>query len=176
VHTLEDPVPAEFAREFQASTVHVPLPEAFFERVVAESLKLPAHIWKRALDGLLAVDDAGGGITAPTLLIGGSGTSSSRGRRWRAWRRRSPAPGCSSTRRRAMRCSGSAPSGSPATWTPSCERERTAEEMGEHFRAGDLDIWTEQVGQGPDVLLIGGGATPSSPGSSGSTPSPTATA
>ena len=28
--------------------------------------------------------------------------------------------------------------------------------MGEHARAGDLDIWTEQVGQGPDVLLIGG--------------------
>jgi pimeloyl-ACP methyl ester carboxylesterase len=24
-------------------------------------------------------------------------------------------------------------------------------------RAGDLNIWTEQVGQGPDVLLIGGG-------------------
>src|ERR687894_1389608 len=29
--------------------------------------------------------------------------------------------------------------------------------MGEHLRAGDLDIWTERVGQGPDVLLIGGG-------------------
>lgn len=28
--------------------------------------------------------------------------------------------------------------------------------MGEHVRAGDLDIWTEQVGDGPDVLLIGG--------------------
>jgi pimeloyl-ACP methyl ester carboxylesterase len=28
--------------------------------------------------------------------------------------------------------------------------------MGEHLRAGDLDIWTEQIGQGPDVLLIGG--------------------
>jgi pimeloyl-ACP methyl ester carboxylesterase len=28
--------------------------------------------------------------------------------------------------------------------------------MGEHIRAGDLDIWTEQVGHGPDVLLIGG--------------------
>jgi 3-oxoadipate enol-lactonase len=27
--------------------------------------------------------------------------------------------------------------------------------MGEHVRAGDLDIWTEQVGEGPDVLLIG---------------------
>jgi pimeloyl-ACP methyl ester carboxylesterase len=29
--------------------------------------------------------------------------------------------------------------------------------MGKHVRAGDLDIWTEQLGQGPDVLLIGGG-------------------
>jgi pimeloyl-ACP methyl ester carboxylesterase len=28
--------------------------------------------------------------------------------------------------------------------------------MGEHVRAGDLDIWTEQVGGGSDVLLIGG--------------------
>jgi pimeloyl-ACP methyl ester carboxylesterase len=28
--------------------------------------------------------------------------------------------------------------------------------MGKHVRAGELDIWTEQVGQGPDVLLIGG--------------------
>jgi 3-oxoadipate enol-lactonase len=28
--------------------------------------------------------------------------------------------------------------------------------MGQHVRAGDLDVWTEQVGQGPDVLLIGG--------------------
>ena len=28
--------------------------------------------------------------------------------------------------------------------------------MGRHIRAGGLDIWTEQVGDGPDVLLIGG--------------------
>jgi pimeloyl-ACP methyl ester carboxylesterase len=28
--------------------------------------------------------------------------------------------------------------------------------VGEHVRAGDLDIWVEQVGEGPDVLLIGG--------------------
>jgi hypothetical protein len=48
--------------------------------------------------------------------------------------------------------------------------------MGEHIRAGALDIWTEQVGQGPDVLLIGEGATRSSPGSSSSTGWPTATA
>jgi pimeloyl-ACP methyl ester carboxylesterase len=28
--------------------------------------------------------------------------------------------------------------------------------MGQHVRAGALDIWTEQVGEGPDVLLIRG--------------------
>jgi len=28
--------------------------------------------------------------------------------------------------------------------------------MGEHVRAGDLDIWAEQAGEGPDVLLIAG--------------------
>ena len=28
--------------------------------------------------------------------------------------------------------------------------------MGKHVRAGDLEIWTDQVGQGPNVLLIGG--------------------
>ena len=28
--------------------------------------------------------------------------------------------------------------------------------MGEHVSAGDLEVWTEQVGDGPDVLLIGG--------------------
>jgi pimeloyl-ACP methyl ester carboxylesterase len=73
VHTLEDPVPAEFAREFQASTIHAPLPEGFFEQVVAESLKLPARVWKSALDGLLAMDDRADleRITAPTLLIWG---------------------------------------------------------------------------------------------------------
>ena len=28
--------------------------------------------------------------------------------------------------------------------------------MGQHVKAGELETWTEQVGQGPDVLLIGG--------------------
>jgi pimeloyl-ACP methyl ester carboxylesterase len=28
--------------------------------------------------------------------------------------------------------------------------------MAEHVRAGGIDIWTEQTGEGPDVLLIGG--------------------
>jgi 3-oxoadipate enol-lactonase len=32
--------------------------------------------------------------------------------------------------------------------------------MGSHVRAGDLDIWTEQLGAGPDVLLIAGAGDP----------------
>jgi non-heme chloroperoxidase len=73
VQALEDPVPAQFAREFQASAAHVPLPEGFLEGLVAESRKLPAHVWKAALDGLVAFNDAAdlGRITASTLLIWG---------------------------------------------------------------------------------------------------------
>ena len=70
---LEDPVPAEFARDFQASTAYAPLPQAFFERIVAESLKLPARLWRQVLDGVIAYDDAAqlGRITTPTLLMWG---------------------------------------------------------------------------------------------------------
>jgi non-heme chloroperoxidase len=57
----------------QVGAVHVPLPEEFLEGLVAESRKLPAHVWKAALDGLVAFDDAAdlGRITASTLLIWG---------------------------------------------------------------------------------------------------------
>lgn len=73
LNDLPDPVPPEFAREFQASTAYLPLPEAFFERIVTESLKLPSPLWRRVLDGLLAYDDGASlsRITAPTLLIWG---------------------------------------------------------------------------------------------------------
>jgi 3-oxoadipate enol-lactonase len=48
--------------------------------------------------------------------------------------------------------------------------------MGEHVRAVDLDIWTEQVGEGPDVLLIGGLGDTIESWQFRSTGSPTATA
>jgi pimeloyl-ACP methyl ester carboxylesterase len=73
IRTLEDPVPAAFAREFQSSTAYAPLPEAFFEQIVAESGKLPARLWREVLDGVIVLDDAAdlGRITAPTLLLWG---------------------------------------------------------------------------------------------------------
>jgi non-heme chloroperoxidase len=82
VHALEDPVPADFVRELQAGDVHVPLPDEFLEGLVAESLKVPARVWKRALDGLVAFDDAAdlARITAPTVLIWATATRLCHGR------------------------------------------------------------------------------------------------
>jgi pimeloyl-ACP methyl ester carboxylesterase len=73
VRSLEDPVPVQFARELQGGAAHVALPEPFFERLVAESLKVPARVWRSVLDGLMAFDDTAdlGRIAAPTLLIWG---------------------------------------------------------------------------------------------------------
>jgi pimeloyl-ACP methyl ester carboxylesterase len=56
VNKLQDPVPAEFAREFQVSTSSPDLPKEFIDGVVGESLKLPAYVWKKALSGVVARD------------------------------------------------------------------------------------------------------------------------
>jgi pimeloyl-ACP methyl ester carboxylesterase len=73
VRGLEDPLPPAFVRDFQASTVHRPLPLGFFEGLVAESLKAPARVWQATFDGLLAFDDAAQlrRIAAPTLILWG---------------------------------------------------------------------------------------------------------
>ena len=70
---LADPVPREFARDFQASTAFAPLPEAFFEQILTESLKLPARLWAELLGSVIKYDDVGelGRITVPTLLLWG---------------------------------------------------------------------------------------------------------
>jgi len=73
VNALEDPVPEEFAREFQLSTIHHPVPDDFLDRAVAESLKLPARVWRAALAGQLAADNTArlGSIRMPTLALRG---------------------------------------------------------------------------------------------------------
>jgi len=73
VRDLPNPVPMEFVREFQTSTLHTPIPDEFFDALVAESRKAPARVWRAALNGILAFDDASalGRITAATLVLGG---------------------------------------------------------------------------------------------------------
>jgi len=41
---LEDPVDATFVREFQESTLTRPLPTPVLDRIIAESLKVPARV------------------------------------------------------------------------------------------------------------------------------------
>lgn len=73
VNSLTDPVPVEFLRSFQESTVSLPLPEGFIDRAVEESKVLTARVWKALLAGMLETPAAIGlaerGI--PTLAIWG---------------------------------------------------------------------------------------------------------
>jgi pimeloyl-ACP methyl ester carboxylesterase len=70
---LPDPIPVEFARDFQASTLYRPVPTEFFERIVTESLKLPPRLWRVAIDRLVEYDDSQqlAKIEVPTLLLWG---------------------------------------------------------------------------------------------------------
>lgn len=58
VASLPDPVPEAFAREFQLSTVHRPVGDAFIDRAVEESLRLPARVWRELLAGMIAAEPA----------------------------------------------------------------------------------------------------------------------
>ncbi len=71
--SLPDTVPGDFAMELQASTVHRSVPEEFMIRLVAESLKVPARVWRAALAGLLETErfTGLGGGRIPALLIWG---------------------------------------------------------------------------------------------------------
>ena len=73
VSTLTDPIDPHLIREFQQSTLAQPVPPAFFETVVKESLKVPARVWKATFSTFLQEDWSGelGKIAAPTLIIWG---------------------------------------------------------------------------------------------------------
>jgi non-heme chloroperoxidase len=74
VARLSDPIDPEFVRDFQKSTFAGPVSADLLETVVAESLKVPARVWKATFAALLKEDTVQelDTITAPTLLIWGS--------------------------------------------------------------------------------------------------------
>jgi pimeloyl-ACP methyl ester carboxylesterase len=72
VDDLADPVSEQFVREFQSSTLAAPVPDGFFDQIVAESLKAPARVWRAAFAGIRTMPPArDAAITAPTLLLWG---------------------------------------------------------------------------------------------------------
>ena len=70
---MTDSVDPSFIREFQKSTLNTVVPAAFFDAVVLESAKVPAHVWRAALAGLMETDFSAdlGKISVPTLIVWG---------------------------------------------------------------------------------------------------------
>jgi pimeloyl-ACP methyl ester carboxylesterase len=73
VSKLEDPIDPGFVRAFQQSTLAQPVPAPFFEMAVAESLLVPARVWRAIFEGFLHEDHGAelGRIAAPTRIIWG---------------------------------------------------------------------------------------------------------
>jgi pimeloyl-ACP methyl ester carboxylesterase len=74
VATLSDPIDRQFAHAFQTSTIAQPVAPGLVDMFVDESLKVPAHVWRSALDGLLRADTAATmrRVRAPALVIWGT--------------------------------------------------------------------------------------------------------
>lgn len=71
ISSLRDPVDVDFVREFVRGTSSTRVPRDFLEAMTAESLKVPAHVWRETLDGLMAASPECPESAAPTLLVWG---------------------------------------------------------------------------------------------------------
>lgn len=74
VQTLVDPVDPEFVTDFQLSTLYNEVSPEFLEKVISESLKLPADVWHQVAASIVATDFTHdlARITAPTLIVWGA--------------------------------------------------------------------------------------------------------
>ncbi len=73
VRAFGEQVDPAWVRGFQESTLARPVPDAFLELVVEESMKLPARVWQGLIDPTLRVDRSQrlGEIGVPVLLAWG---------------------------------------------------------------------------------------------------------
>jgi len=73
VAALRDPIDDTWLRDFAASTLAGPIPEAFLDTIVAESRKVPARVYQTAWPGIRDFDLSGDlqRITVPTIIIWG---------------------------------------------------------------------------------------------------------
>ena len=82
IEPLTDPIDPAFARDWQLSTLARPIPEDYLATVVAETLKVPARVWRAAFSGFLETPDFSDGLArvkVPTLIQwGGLDTYTSR--------------------------------------------------------------------------------------------------
>ena len=70
---LKDPLDEKFVRDFQIEASSKTVPEDFMDGVVRQSMKVPARVWKLAMEGVTAEDYKSrlGKIKIPTLIVWG---------------------------------------------------------------------------------------------------------
>ena len=75
ISQLTDPIDPVFVRDFIESTIYQPVPKVFVDKMVQDSLKVPARVWQAAFQGLMndksynKIDL----IKVPVLIIWGDG-------------------------------------------------------------------------------------------------------
>jgi non-heme chloroperoxidase len=68
---MGDTVDPAFVHDFQVSTVATGLPPDFLKLVIAESLKVPAYIWRATFNAMIVERQEKTSISHPTLLLSG---------------------------------------------------------------------------------------------------------
>jgi pimeloyl-ACP methyl ester carboxylesterase len=73
ISTLRDPIDPDFVREFQEATFLKPVPRSFIDAALADTMKVPAYVWRAAFEGLLLEDYTTElrAIEVPTLIVWG---------------------------------------------------------------------------------------------------------
>jgi non-heme chloroperoxidase len=71
VASLTDPVSEPFVHAFQYGTIAKGVPSSFMESSIAVSRRMPAHIWRKVLHGLMAHRPKYPRPTVQTLVLGG---------------------------------------------------------------------------------------------------------
>lgn len=73
IEPMGDAPDPDFVRGFQESTLYRPVSAGFLDMIVAESMKVPGHVWRAALAAMMAEDRSSQlhTIAAPVLLMGG---------------------------------------------------------------------------------------------------------
>lgn len=74
IDQLKDPIDQQFVAEFQKSTVAQPVPTAFMNTVVSESMKVPAHVWKSVMEAFMPLNNTTAlkQFSKPTLIVRGA--------------------------------------------------------------------------------------------------------
>ena len=72
VNSLSDPVDLGFVRAFQYSTIATPVPVAFMDSAIGNSRRMPAHVWRKALQGLMEYRPKAPRPEVRTFVLGGN--------------------------------------------------------------------------------------------------------